>query len=105
MTDTFAYRFVAGAVDLVVNIRLVDESHLGGRRHRFVDEVLAVEGTNDFGRPALTTVFGPGPDGRAVPQHRPANLPDLCRAGFDPGFLDQPGGTWADPMDTIVDLR
>ena len=105
MTDTFAYRFVAGAVDLIVNIRLVDESHLGGRKHRFVDEILAIEGTTDFGRPALTTVFGPGPDGRAVPLHRPADLPDLCRAGLDPAVLDQPAGTWAAPLDTIRALR
>ena len=70
---------------------LLDESHLGGRQHRFVDEVLAIEGTSGLRPPRrLTTVFGPGPDGRAVPQHRPAGLPDLCRAGFDPGFLDQP---------------
>ncbi len=105
MTDAFAYRFVAGAVDLLVNIRLIDESHLGGRKHRFIDEILSVEGTNDFGRPALTTVFGPGRDGRAVPQHRPTDLGDLCRAGLDPGFLDFPDGTWSRPLETITDLR
>lgn len=104
MTDTFAYRLLAGAVDLVVNIRLVDESHLGGRKYRFVDEVLAVEGVTEAGRPALTTVFGPGPDGRAVPRHRPAALPDLVRAGLDPGFLDQPAGTWTTPLHTLVAL-
>lgn len=103
MSDTFAYRLAAGAIDLVVNVRLLDESHLGGRKHRFVDEILEVNGVGETARPATTSVFAPGPDGRAVPRHRPTSLPDLVRAGFDPAFLDLPAGTWDQPLDTLQD--
>jgi pilus assembly protein CpaF len=101
ISDTFAYRLVAGAVDMLVHIQLLDESALGGARHRFVGEVLEVNGIGESGRPALTTVFGPGPDGRAVPAHHPACLRDLVRVGFDPAYLDARSGTWPTPMMTV----
>ena len=102
MTDTFAYRLLSGAVDLLVHIQLLDETALGGRRHRFVSEVLEVNGIGETSRPALTTVFGPGPDGRAVPMHQPACLPDLVRTGFDPAFLDARAGTWTSPLRALA---
>jgi len=101
MTDTFAYRLVAGSVDLIVHARLLDETHIGGRRHRFVSDVVEINGMGEFGRPTTTTVFAPGPDGRAVPTHAPACLPELIRAGFDPGFHDHRTGTWATPLDLV----
>ena len=101
MTDTFAHRLAAGAIDLIVHITLLDESALGGRKHRFVSEVLELDGIGEFGRPATTTVFTPGPDGRAVPAYPPACLPALVRAGFDPGSLDARDGTWAQPLQTL----
>lgn len=94
MTDMFAYRLVAGSVDLVVHVTLLDETHLGGRRHRFVSDVLEINGIGESGRPTTTAVFAPGPDGRAVPTHAPACLPELVRVGFDPAFLDHRRGTW-----------
>ena len=99
MTDTFAYRLVAGSVDLIVHANLVDDTARGGRRHRFVSEVVEINGMGEFGRPACTTVFGPGPDGRAVPQHAPACLPELIRAGFDVGYLEHRAGLWQHPRD------
>ena len=101
MTDTFAYRLAAGAIDFIVHINLLDESAIGGRKHRFVSEVLEIDGMGEFGRPTTTTVFAPGPDGRAVPAFAPTCLPALVRAGFDAGFLDLPGGTWARPLETV----
>jgi Flp pilus assembly CpaF family ATPase len=95
MTDTFAYRLAAGAVDLVVHISLSDDEGTSGRRQRSVSEVVEIDGIGEFGRPVMTTVFGPGRDGRAVPKHSPQCLPDLVRRGFDPAFLDQAEGTWA----------
>ncbi|NUU15815.1 CpaF family protein [Cellulomonas humilata] len=99
MTDAFAYRLLAGSVDLFVHIELVDETATGGRRQRFVSQVVEIAGLGEGNRPATTTVFGPGPDGRAVPQHRAQCLPDLARAGFDPSLLDYRAGTWADLRD------
>jgi Flp pilus assembly CpaF family ATPase len=103
MSDTSAYRLTAGAVDLLGHLHLLDQSHLGGRKHRFVAEVLEVAGLGEAGRPVTTTVFTPGPDGRAVPAHRPTCLPDLDAAGFDPGWLDQPTGAWPRPLDLTRD--
>lgn len=94
MTEAFAYRLLAGSVDLVVHLTLVDHSATGGPKHRFISHVVEINGLGEGHRPATTTVFGPGPDGRAVPQHRPACLEDLVRAGFDPTFLDHRAGTW-----------
>jgi pilus assembly protein CpaF len=99
MTDTFAYRLLAGSVDLFVHIELLDETATGGRRHRFVSQVVEIAGLGETNRPATTTVFGPGPDGRAVPVHRPGCLPELVRAGFDPNLLDHRNGTWALPLE------
>lgn len=95
MTDTFAYRLLAGAVDLFVHLELVDETASGGGRQRFVSQVVEVNGLGERNRPATTSVFGPGDDGRAIPLHRPLCLPDLVRAGFDERLLDHRSGTWA----------
>jgi Flp pilus assembly CpaF family ATPase len=98
MTDTFAYRLVAGSVDLIVHVTLLDETPTGGGRYRFVSEVVEINGMGEFGRPATTSVFAPGPDGRAVPTHAPGSLQELVRAGFDPGFLEHRGGMWHTPL-------
>ncbi|HEY3547389.1 MAG TPA: CpaF/VirB11 family protein [Propionicimonas sp.] len=96
MTDTFAYRLLAGSVDLLVHIELLTtEAH----RHRFVSQVLEIAGLGENNRPVTTTVFGPGTDGRAVPLHRPACLPELVRAGFDEHLLDHRTGTWTTALD------
>lgn len=103
MTDTFAYRLTAGSVDFLVHLTLLDESPIGGRKHRFVSQVLEVNGLGESARPATTTVFGPGADGRAVPHHRPSCLGDLVRVGFDPAWLDHRTGTWPAPLPLIGD--
>ncbi|MBN9327002.1 MAG: CpaF family protein [Cellulomonas sp.] len=95
MTDTFAYRLLAGSVDLFVHIELLTEH---GQRHRYVSQVLEVNGLGETNRPATTAVFGPGPDGRAVPLHRPGFLHELVRAGFDERLLDHRDGTWPSPV-------
>ena len=94
MTEAFAYRLLAGSVDLVVHLTLRDESASGGAKHRFVSHVVEIAGLGESSRPATTTVFGPGDDGRAVPLHQPSCLPELVRAGFDPTLLDH--ASWAE---------
>jgi Flp pilus assembly CpaF family ATPase len=90
MTDTFAYRAAADGIDLIVHLALRHDVRAAGARERFVTEILEVDGIGEAGRPVVTTVFAPGPDGRAVPAHRPHCLPDLVAAGFDPTLLDHP---------------
>lgn len=98
MTDAFAYRLLAGSVDLFVHIELFDHTTTGGARRRFVSQVVEIVGLGETNRPATTTVFGPGSDGRAIPLHRPQCLPELVRAGFDSSLLDRRAGTWAEPV-------
>ncbi len=87
MTDSFAYRAAADGIDLVVHLGLRHDAERGGTRHRFVAEILEVDDIGESGRPVVTRVFVPGPDGRAVPAHRPRCLPDLIAVGFDPDLL------------------
>jgi Flp pilus assembly CpaF family ATPase len=95
VTPEHAYRSCASAIDLVVHISTVDERWTGGQRHRFVGEVVECNGIGEGGRPALTEVFGPGPDGRAVPRHPPVDLADYTRVGFEPDWLRSEPGAWA----------
>ncbi len=88
MTDSFAYRAAADGIDMVVHLSLRHDAQNGGARHRFVSEVLEVDGIGEGGRPVVTTVFTPGPHGHAVPAHQPHCLPDLVAAGFDARLLD-----------------
>lgn len=99
ISEAFAYRLLAGSVDLIVHLTLRDRSLTGGPKHRFVSTVLELNGLGETSRPITTTVFARGPDGRAVPAHRPQCLDDLVDVGFDPGWLDHPGGTWPRPLD------
>ena len=94
VTSEFAYLLIASGIDLIVQIGVQDDTHSGGRKHRYVSEVLEVAQGGENGRPALSDVFTPGPDGKAVPRTRPSFLADLQRAGFDPAWLDQTNGTW-----------
>ena len=92
VTETFAYRQVAEHIDLIVQITLEEEGTRdgsGGRRSRYVSEVVAVE-PGERGQPAVTDVYRPGPDGRAVPGTLPQWLTGLSRFGFDAaGFHGQ----------------
>jgi pilus assembly protein CpaF len=94
MTDAFAYRAAADGIDLIVHLGLRHDAAAGGRRERFVSEVIEVDGIGEGSRPVVTTVFAPGPDGRAIPAHHPQCLPALVAAGFDPRWLDH---AYSDP--------
>jgi Flp pilus assembly CpaF family ATPase len=90
VSETFAYRQVAEHVDLIVQITLEDTTTSRGVvRRRYVSEVTAVE-PGENGQPAVTDVYRPGPDGRAVPGTLPQWLTGLAGHGFDvAGFRGQ----------------
>jgi hypothetical protein len=83
-------------VDLIVHLTAYPEEATG-RRRRIVSEVIEVD-TGEGHRPAVTDLFRPGPDGRAVPVGRPSFLDDLVRAGLDPSLLDAGLGGWPAPQ-------
>jgi pilus assembly protein CpaF len=97
-----ALRVAAQGIDLIVYTSVVDERAIGGAEHRFVSHVIEVGGMRED-RVVTTTVFGPGPDGRAVPKHLPERIrEDLMDVGYDPRELTayieagtQNRGSWA----------
>lgn len=100
-SDRRAYLQVANALDLVVYVAMIDESVVGGRKHRFVSHVVEVGGLVEDGRPRTTQIFGPGPDGRAVPLHQPDRLKQqFLLAGYDPTVLTahRGRGAWPRPL-------
>ena len=91
--EAYAARLVAQHIDLIVHLVSLDDARTG-RRRRVVAEVIEV-GTGEGFRPAVTDLFRPGPDSRAVPIGRPSFLDELVRAGFDPTLLDAGHSAWA----------
>ena len=109
MSADLARRMAANAINIVVYLTVEDETKLGGRKLRFVSEIVEVQGMTDD-RLVTTTVFGPGPDGRAVPRNQPERLRDrLYRVGYDPRILtayiqqgDSNQGAWTQPLHRVA---
>ncbi|MBS2545375.1 CpaF family protein [Catenulispora sp. NL8] len=103
MGTDLAFEIAADALDIIVHVRMWDESAIGGSRHRFVSDVLEVTGMGDHGRPATNVIFGPrDPEPRAVPRIQPSSRlqSTLARVGFDVTELDRQYGAWAKPLQT-----
>ncbi|GGV52583.1 CpaF family protein [Streptomyces spectabilis] len=98
------HELVGTAINFIVYLRQINQTRQGGRRHRFVHQVLEVQ-PGEHGRPALQQVFGPaGTDPRAVPQLVPSSIGELEElAGFDRRWLTVPHyGAWPAPLDLIA---
>jgi pilus assembly protein CpaF len=98
-----AWLTITNALDYIIFVDMVNETAIGGQRHRFVSHVIEIDGLGDGAKPATQTIFGPGPDGRARPRVHPQRTrADLLRAGFDLQWLNQVDGMWANPLRTII---
>ncbi|MGR3938464.1 CpaF family protein [Streptomyces sp. BRA346] len=98
MSDQLAYRQAANGLDFIVFVRMLDETQIGGQRHRFISHVLEVTGTGEYGRPATNAIFTPGEEFgevRAVPRMYPACIADLRRVGFPDHLLSPSYDSWA----------
>ncbi|MCF4120412.1 CpaF/VirB11 family protein [Antribacter sp. KLBMP9083] len=93
LSETYAYRQVAQSIDLIVFLN-VDIDRVTGRRVRYVSEVIEVTRGEQGNPVAVTDLFAPGDDGRAVPAHSPSFLTDLERSGFDASLLNYRSGLW-----------
>ncbi|MEV0734294.1 ATPase, T2SS/T4P/T4SS family [Polymorphospora sp. NPDC050346] len=107
MTVDQARRMAGNALDLIVYVTVEDETAIGGRKHRFVSHVEEVIGAAEGSRISTTRVFGPGPDGRAVPQHLPERIREqLLRIGYDARmlsrYIEAGTGAWRRPRHTRV---
>jgi Flp pilus assembly CpaF family ATPase len=105
MTVEQARRMAGNALDLIVYVTIEDETAIGGRKHRFISHVEEVIGVGDSSRITTTTVFGPGPDGRAIPMHLPERIREqLLRVGYDvrllSRYIEARTGAWRRPRHT-----
>ncbi|MEV4627919.1 CpaF/VirB11 family protein [Micromonospora sp. NPDC049523] len=110
MTVDQARRMAGNALDLIVYVTVEDETAIGGRKHRFVSHIEEVIGAGETGRITTTTIFGPGPDGRAVPKHLPERIRDqLLRIGYDARllsrYIEAGTGAWRRPRRTRLGRR
>lgn len=106
MSERLAYRQAANGLHFIVFIDgSIDETKIGGHRHRFVSHVLEVTGIGEGGRPDTNEIFGPAPEWdepRAVPKMHPRRILELRRVGFDPELLNHPYGTWGSPLPLMI---
>jgi pilus assembly protein CpaF len=106
MSERLAYRQAANALHYIVFVDgSIDETRIGGHRHRFVSHVMEVTGIGEGGRPDTNEIFGPAPEWdepRAVPKMHPRHIMELRRVGFDPDLLGNPRGTWGSPLPLMI---
>jgi len=72
-----AYRQIAHNLNLILHVRLVDDTWRGGLRRRFVDEIRQITGGFENGRPITALLYQSDDEGHAA-VFRP-----------DPGLVDQ----------------
>ncbi len=102
-TLTGAWLTVVNALDYIVYVDMLNESAIGGQRHRFVSHVIEIDGLGDGAKPSTQTIFGPGADGRARPQVHPQRTrAELLRAGFDLQWLNVTDGMWPQLLRTLT---
>jgi pilus assembly protein CpaF len=104
-TDTLAgaWLTIVNALDYIVYVDMIDETPIGGQRHRFVSHIIEIDGLADGGKPTTQAIFGPGTDGRACPRCHPQRTrARLLRTGFDLGWLNQRDGMWPRPLRTLT---
>jgi Flp pilus assembly CpaF family ATPase len=109
MRADLARRMAAGALDVIVYINIEDETTIGGPLNRYVSEVVEVGGMSGE-QVVTTTLFGPGPDGRAVPMHQPERLrAALLRVGYDTTslvpYIERGHGMWSRELRTVIGRR
>ncbi|MGW9047325.1 CpaF family protein [Streptomyces lydicus] len=99
------HQLVANAVNFVIFIRQTDQTQIGGRRHRYVSDVLQVT-PGEGGQPAFSRIFAPAGDGdpRGVPKDLPTGevMQELADTGFDKRWLtEEQYGRWPRPMELV----
>lgn len=103
MSAELAQRMAAGSLDIIVYLTLRDERQRGGAKLRYVSNILEVHDSFQSGYVVTTEIFGPGPDGRAIPRHLPERLREqLQLAGYDARvlvpYIDAKRGAWRSPL-------
>ncbi|CAM5629280.1 CpaF family protein [Streptomyces diastaticus] len=107
MQTEAAHHLIASSIDVVVYLTYLDETGIGGRKHRFVSHIYEVHDVvGEGGRPVTTDLFAPAlhaGEPRAVYTNMPTFIDDLERTGlFHRAWLtDKPLGAWHTPLETV----
>ncbi|WP_326615165.1 CpaF/VirB11 family protein (plasmid) [Streptomyces scopuliridis] len=105
MQTEAAHHLIAASIDVVVYLTYLDETGIGGRKHRFVSTVYEVHDVvGEGGRPVTTELFAPqGGELRAVYKNMPTFISRLELTGlFDRRWLtENPYGAWLGPLQTV----
>ncbi|MFI1177540.1 CpaF family protein [Streptomyces melanogenes] len=105
MQTEAAHHLIASAIDVVVYLTYLDETALGGYKHRFVSHLYEVHDiVGEGGRPVTTELFGPhGTESRAVYKNMPTFIDELERTGLlrRQWLTDNPLGAWLGPLQTV----
>ncbi|KPI33061.1 type II secretion system protein E [Actinobacteria bacterium OV450] len=105
MQTEAANHLIASAIDLVVYLTYLDETAIGGRKHRFVSHIYEVHDVvGEGGRPTTSELFAPhGDEPRAVYRNMPSFIDVLERTGtFDRRWLTQnPEGAWGPALEVV----
>ncbi|MFE6955492.1 CpaF family protein [Streptomyces sp. NPDC057696] len=105
MATEAAHHLIASAIDVVVYLTYLDETGIGGRKHRFVSHVYEIHDVvGEAGRPTTTELFAPaGTDPRGVFQNMPSFINDLELTGsfYRQWLTDNPHGAWGPPLQTV----
>lgn len=89
ISEGYAYRQIAQHIDLIVQVSVDDQTPQGGRKHRYVSEVVQLERGEGPNGVSITELFSPSGAGRAAPTGlRPSWSSVLVEVGFDEAWLD-----------------
>lgn len=109
MQTEAAHHLIASAIDVVVYLTYLDETAIGGRKHRFVSTIYEVHDVvGEGGRPVTTELFGPqAGEIRAIYKNMPTFIDDLELTGLlrREWLTDNPFGAWMGPLQTVRATR
>ncbi|MET8210341.1 CpaF family protein [Streptomyces sp. NPDC055059] len=101
------HELVGTGINFIVYVKQINQTRIGGRRHRFVSHILEVS-PGEHGRPAVQEIFAPVEgEVRGVPHRVPGRIKELEElADFDRRWLTLPQyGGWAQPLDLVQRRR
>ncbi|MFE0200938.1 CpaF family protein [[Kitasatospora] papulosa] len=109
MQTEAAHHLIASSIDVVVYLTYLDETAIGGQKHRFVSHMYEVHDVvGEGGRPVTTELFAPqAGEIRAVYKNMPTFIDDLELTGLlrREWLTDNPFGAWMGPLTTVRATR
>lgn len=97
------HELVGTGINFIVYLKQINQTRIGGRRHRFISHILEVQ-PGEGGHPSIQEIFAPaGSDPRGMPQLAPSCISELeGLAGFDRRWLTVPQyGAWPAPLSLV----